>query len=223
MNFSLSERQGHDLVVMVGGVMRSRRNILAGAAVEDLELDDGTNGCLHIPQVGIVVLLDEAHELARLESGELLEHIIRLTGHIVSGIHHEQIAGFGFIIAILAGLLIGFIDQHPEISRAGGVVAAVRAESGAEVAGALLCPEVLSYHRIGCQQLGLFRQRRSKDNGQHRHPQQKDFLKHRHIVVSDTDKAPRVEEFIYNNKENFTEIGRKECFTSNNQSQQAAP
>ena len=210
-------------MVVVGGVMRGRGDILAGAAVEDLELDDGANGCLHTPQVGIVVLLRQAHELAGLEGCELLEHIIRLARHVIAGIHQEHVAGFGFIIAIFSGFFIGFIGKHAELSGFHGVVAAVRAESGAEVAGSFLCPDVLSHHRIGCQQLCLFRQRRSEYNGQHRHPQQKNFLKHRHIVVSDTGKASRVEEFIYNNTENFTEIGRKESFTSDNQSQQAAP
>lgn len=99
-------------MVVVGGVLRSRRNILAGAAVEHIQLRDGAHRHDLVAKVGVVVFLRDAREQARLEPGKLLAHVIRLAWHIGAGIHHQHIAGGGLIIAILAGLFVGLVAEH---------------------------------------------------------------------------------------------------------------
>ena len=177
---SISEGQGHDFVVVVGGVVRHGRDILAGTTFEQLKLRNGADGHVDPLLLRIIMFLGETHQLARLELAQLLEHIIGLAGHVVPCIHHEQVAGGGLVIAILAGFLVGFVGEHAELGRLHGVVAAIRAEGGAEAAGALYRANILGYNGIRREQLGFFGQGSSEYTGQQRQDYSGKKRFHRH-------------------------------------------
>ena len=183
-------------MVVVGGVLRSGGDFLAGAILEHIQLRDRAHGHVHTTHVAVVVFLRDANDLTGLEVGEFLAHIIGLAGHIVAGIDHQHVACSGLIIAIFAGLLVCFIREHAELGNFGGVVATVRAEGRAEIAGALLHAEELGHHRIGGQQLNILGKRRGKGSRQQGCHQKENFLFHGVYLWFDISQAQHVEEFV---------------------------